>query len=900
VQTSRGRRAYAQYASFAIALACPIAHAQGPQPTRPPIAEALDGLSFRNVGPFRLSAWVTSIAVPTSPLHEHLYTLWVGTRSGGVWKTTNGGVTWDPVFDSTGVAAIGAVSVAPSASNVVWVGTGDQANARSSYSGRGVYKSTDAGRHWTAMGLEDSHHIARIVIHPTNPNVVYVAAMGHLFSTNEERGVFRTVDGGKTWKKVLYVNERTGAIDLVIDPVNPRRLYAAMFEKQRFPWRLIESGPGSGIFRTTNGGDTWQRVTGGLPTGPLGRIGLDISRKNPRILYALVENQNPPASGRGIIGNQVYRTDDGGTNWLRTSDTNVAGGKSPYAFNQIRVDPSNDRRIIVNSDNMTVSEDGGKTWDDRRAWPNGFFRRSFGDFRTMWFDPADSRRILLGSDGGLQVSFDGGHTSDFYPNMRIGEAYAVGVDMDDPYHVYAGFQDHDSWRGPVNSRWGSILIEDWVTVGPGDGMYNVVDPTDSRWAYNTRELNQLGRMDQKTGIRKDIRPPQPPGAARLRYNWIAPIALSPFDAKTLYAGAQLLFRSRDRGDTWEAISPDLTTNDSTKIGFPSTPYCTISTLAESPVTTGVIWVGTDDGKVQLTRDAGARWIDVTGALEAAGAPRDRWVSRVFPSPHDANVAFVSKNGFRNDDFTPYLYRTTDGGTTWTPISGDLPRSPINVVVQDRIDAHLLIVGNDLGVFVSLDDGAHWTRWHANLPTVPVHDLTIHPRENDLVLATYGRALWVGNMQPLRELSSETLAGPVHFFDIRPATRYDFGTQGMNFALGGDKFLRVPNEPEGITIHFWLLADTPLPLQVTVVDSAGAVSRQMSAPGRRGLNRLVIPFVVPGGRGRGGAGAASTGGGRGGPTNPSSGVAITPGRYTVTLDVAGQRLAKPAVVREYVR
>jgi photosystem II stability/assembly factor-like uncharacterized protein len=869
-----------------------------------PLARVFDGLPFRNIGPFRQSAWVTTIAVPDAPRHEHLYTIWVGTRSGGVWKTTNGGATWDTSFDSVGVAAIGAIAVAPSNGDIVWVGTGDQANARSSYSGRGVYRTVDGGKHWTSVGLEGSHHIARILIHPRNPDVVYVAAMGHLFSTNEDRGVFRTTDGGRTWKKVLYVNERTGAIDLVIDPLDPRRLYAAMYEKQRMPWRLIESGPGTGVYRTTNGGDTWTRLAGGLPTGNLGRIGLDVYRKDPRIVYALVENQNPGSEGRGIIGNQLFRTNDGGTTWRRMSDTNVAGGKAPYSFNQVRVDPSNDLRVIVNSDIMFVSEDGGKTWNDRRIWPNGFFRRSFGDFRTMWFDPADPKRLLMGSDGGLQVSYDGGQTSDYFPNLRIGEVYAVGVDMDDPYHVYAGLQDHDSWKGPVNGRWGTIMVDDWVTVGPGDGMYNVIDPTDSRWVYNTRELNQLGRMDQRTGIRKDIRPPQPPGLGRLRYNWIAPIALSPFDPKTLYAGAQVLFRSRDRGESWEVISPDLTTNDSTKIGFPSTPYCTISTLAESPVAAGMIWVGTDDGKVQLTRDAGRQWIDLTPALEAAGAPRDRWVSRVFPSPHDANVAFVAKNGFRNDDFTPYLYRTVDGGKTWASIAGDLPRAPINVVVQDRAKPGLLFVGNDLGVFVSVDDGARWTPWKANLPTVPVHDLTIHPRENDLILGTYGRTLWVGHMQPLRELTADLPARPVHLFDIRPAARYNFGTQGMNYALNGDKFIRVPNEPEGISVYYWLGGVDTTRVQVTVGDSAGATARRLSVTGRRGLNRVTIPFQPAGqGRGRGGAAGAAAGGGRGGGganATAAENAALATGRYTVTIDAGGERLTKPAIVRERIQ
>lgn len=877
--------------SVVIAMLCfapaAIGQVQAARADASPFDDVLRAMPFRNIGPFRPSAWITTIAVPDAPLSEHLHTIWAGSRSGGVWKTINSGITWDPVFDSAGVASIGAIAVAATDANTVWVGTGDPSNARSSYSGRGVYKTTDGGRTWSAMGLEDSHHISRIVIHPKNANVVYVAAMGHLFSTNEERGIFRTTDGGQSWKKVLYVDSKTGAIDLVIDPNDPKRLYAATFDKERFPWRLIESGTGSGIFATSNGGDSWKRLSDGLPSGPLGRIGLDVYRKNPKILYALVENQNAPANGRGIIGNEIYRSDDHGKKWRRMSDTNVAGGKSPYAFNQIRVDPNNENRIIVNSDNMTISEDGGRTWDDRRVWPNGFFRRSFGDFRTMWFDPTDSRRLILGSDGGVQVSFDGGRTSDYFLNLKIGEAYALGVDMDDPYHVYAGFQDHDSWKGPVNGRWGSVMVEDWVTVGPGDGMYNAIDPTDSRWVYNTRELNQLGRMDQQTGMRKDIRPPQPPNMSRLRYNWIAPIALSPFDAKTLYAGAQVLFRSRDRGDTWEMISPDLTTNDTTKIGFPSTPYCTISSLAESPLTAGMIWVGTDDGNVQLTRDAGKQWTNVTPALVAAGAPRDRWVSRVFPSPHDANTAFVTKNGFRNDDFTPYVYKTADGGVTWKSIAGDLPKSPINVVVQDRVNSRLLFVGNDLGVFVSFDEGGHWRRWQANMPTVPVHDLTVHPRENDLVLATYGRALWTGNMQPLRELNEETLAKKMHLFDIKPAVRYAFGTQGMNYALNGDKFLRVPNEPEGITINYWLTADS-VATQIVVTDSTGAAVRRLSTTGRKGLNRTVVPFTVGGGRGGGPPGGGNT-----------VGSLLGTGRYTVLLEAGGERVSRTAIVRDRI-
>ena len=865
--------------------------AAAPAPTQAPSLESVaNALTFRNVGPFRTAAWVTEVAVPDTPARDHLYTMYAATRSGGLWKTTNAGTTWTAISDSVGAAAVGAVAVAPSNSNIVWMGTGDQANARSSYSGKGVFKSIDAGKTWTLAGLPDSHHIARIVIHPKNPDIVYVAAMGHLFSRNEERGVFRTIDGGKTWRKVLYVNDGVGAIDLVINRKTPAMVYAAMYEKDRRPWQIIESGPGTGIYRTDNGGDTWGRLEGGLPSGKIGRIGLDIYQRNPLILYALLENQNAAAGAqgaevsatsplaRGIIGNELYRTDDGGRTWRRVSTVNVAGGKAPYSFNQIKINPFNDQVVVATSDSMYATRDGGKNWD------SDFFRGVFGDFRSIWWDAADAQRIMLGSDGGVNVSVDGGRTGDYFPNMGIGEAYAIGVDMDDPYHVYGGFQDHDSWKGPSNGPMGSIMLDNWVTVGPGDGMYNVVDPTDSRWVYNTRELNQMGRLDQRTGVRTNIAPTRPQGQPRLRYNWIAPIALSPHNPSIVYAGAQVLFRSVNRGDAWEEISPDLTTNDPDKIGR-NVPFCTITSIAESPLKPGTIWVGTDDGKVQLTQNHGGSWTDLTPALVTAGAKADRWVSRVFASPFDAGTAFVSKTGFRNDDFAPYLYKTTDFGKTWTTIAGNLPNYPINVVVQDRKNRELLIIGNDVGVFVSINGGGAWARLKANLPDVAVHDLTIHPRENDLVLGTYGRALWTGDITPLQELTAEVLDKPAHLFDIEPKARYGFSTQGANYPLFGDKYIEVPNEPDAVVINYYLKADvTPAP-RITITDAAARVVRQVDGTGRAGLNRVNVPFAG-GGRGRG-AGPAATGG-------------LTPGDYQVALAVGGQTLTKSARVRERIR
>jgi photosystem II stability/assembly factor-like uncharacterized protein len=848
----------------------------------------INAMAFRNIGPFRTAAWVTAVDVPETPLHDHLYTIYAASRSGGLWKTTNAGTTWTNVTDSIGAEAMGAVAVAPSNPNVVWIGEGDQANARSSISGKGVFKSTDAGATWQFMGLPDSHHIARIVIHPTNPEIVYVAAMGHLFSKNAERGVFKTGDGGKTWRKVLYVNDGVGAIDLVINRKAPATLYAAMYDKDRKPWQIVESGPESAVYKSEDGGEKWTRLGGGLPTGRIGRIGLDIYQKNPLVLYALLENQNARPGGparevsptsplaAGIIGNELYRTDDGGRTWRKVTDVNVAGGKAPYSFNQIKIDPQDDRTVLVTSDSMYVSRDGGRTWS------SDFMRGVFGDFRAMWWDPRDKDRIILGSDGGVNVSVDGGRTGDYSPNMGVGELYAVGVDMDDPYNVYGGMQDHDSWKGPSNGPTGRITLENWVTVGPGDGMYNVVDPTDSRWVYNTRELNSMGRMDQKTGMRTPIAPSRPAGQPRLRYNWIAPIALSPHNPKIVYAGAQVLFRSLNQGDTWEEISPDLTTNDPDRIGR-NVPFCTITSISESPVKAGIIWVGTDDGRVQMTANHGGTWTDLTPALSAAGAPADRWVSRVFASPFDPGTAFVAKNGFRNDDFAPYLYKTADGGKTWTSIAANLPVAPINVVVQDRKARNLLIVGNDSGVFVSVDGGGTWTQMKANLPAVAVHDLTIHPRENDLVLGTYGRAFWVGHISPLQELSAALLEEPAHLFEIEPRARYDFSEQGMNYHLFGDKYVEVPNEPEALAVNYYLKADAGAAARITVKDFSGAVVRTLDGPAKAGLNRALVPLGSGGGRGRGGA-------------------ALTPlavGDYTVTLDVGGQALTRPARVRERI-
>jgi hypothetical protein len=467
--------------------------------------------------------------------------------------------------------------------------------------------------------------------------------------------------------------------------------------------------------------------------------------------------------------------------------------------------------------------------------------------------------------------------------------------MDDPYNVYGGLQDHDSWKGPSNGPTGRISLENWVTVGPGDGMYNVVDPTDSRWVYNTREQGQMGRMDQRSGLRTSIAPTRPPGQPRLRFNWIAPIALSPHNPRILYAGAQVLFRSLDRGDHWEEISPDLTTNDATRTGL-NVPYCTITTISESPLAAGLIWVGTDDGKVWVTRNHGGQWTEVTPAVAAAGGPTDRWVSRVFASTFEPGTAFVAKNGFRNDDFTPYLYKTTDYGQTFAPITANLPPGAVNVIVQDRKNRNLLVVGTDIGVFVSIDGGSSWARLKANLPTVAVSDLLIHPRENDLVVGTYGRGFWVGDVSVLQDLSPDTLATNVHLFDIEPRAHYGFGNQGMNYRLFGDKYIDTPNEPDAVMINYWVKEAASSAARLTVTDIAGKVVAQLTGPTVAGLNRVPWNMTATG------LGGAPTGrGGRGGfAGRGAAGATIVPsGDYLVTLEIGAEKQSKVARVRERI-
>jgi len=804
--------------------------------------------TFRNLGPFRTGAWVTDFAVPDAPERDHQRVFYVATRNGGVWKTVNNGTTFEPVFDGVGPLTIGAVAVAPDDADRVWVGTGDPDLARYAYAGDGVYKSTDGGETWSHMGLEETHHVRKIVVDPRDPDVVFVAAMGHLHGSNPERGVFRTRDGGLHWEKVLHVDDRTGVIDLVMVPGQPDVLYAASYEKERYPWTYVVGGEGSGIWKSTDGGSSWNRLRGGLPEGFIGRIGIDVFRGAPDIVYAVVENANPrpgdaPGSMRVRGGwGEVYRSDDAGATWRQTHPDSInVGGKAPYSFNILRVDPKDPDRLYVTSDALLVSEDGGATWSGGwgpRASPR--FRRMFGDVRNVWIDPADPQRIFVGSDGGVNVTYDGGRTVDFLPNLPVGEIYSVAVDMEDPYHLYVGLQDHESWKGPVNGFSGLVSgIDDWVSVGTGDGMYQAVDPDDSRWAYNTLQFGGHVRVDQELATLTRIQPPdRPEGEPPYRYTWTTPIVLSPHDPAVLYTGAQVVLRSPDRGDTWEEISPDLTTDDPEKInGHGNIQYCTITTVEESPLVAGVIWAGTDDGRVQVTRNGGAVWTDRTAALQAGGAPEGYWVTRVVPSPHDAATAFVTVTGFHRDDFRPFVFRTDDYGESWRSLAADLPGASANVLVQDRKNADLLFLGTDHGLFVSVDGGASWTPFQGDMPVVPVRDLVVHPRENDLVVGTHGRGAFVTDITPLQELTPEILSSDLHLFAPEPkGLRVESGWG--NFRLFGWRHVTTPNEPNGVLLDVYQGRPGTDTLSLVIRDGSDAVVRTLKEPGGVGLHRVL--------------------------------------------------------------
>jgi photosystem II stability/assembly factor-like uncharacterized protein len=710
-------------------------------------------VTWRAVGPRMQGGRIETIAVhPNRPS-----TIYTGAGAGNLWKSDNNGITWTPIFEKESTFAIGSVAVAPSDPNIVWVGTGEVLMARSSYAGTGVFKSVDGGGSWSHMGLDDTHHIAKVLIHPTDPNRVWVVAIGHLYSENEERGIFRTLDGGLTWQRTLFVDTRTGAIDLVADPADPNVLYAAMWERSRQAWGHTTHGPGSGIHKSTDGGTTWVPLRNGLPTGAsVGRIGLAVAPSAPNVVYALVDNYAdapaPPARGRGAaaapsrIGGEVYRSDDRGGSWRKVNQEPVAAG---YDFCLIQVAPDNPDIVYLPNNRFMVSEDAGRTYRQIEGTlvhllPHGS-KVLHLDQHALWINPDNGDHMLLGNDGGLHQSYDRGRSWLHLNNIPIGEFYSVTVDMDTPYNIYGGTQDNAALFGSSaqtiaddeGDRWTHIYLDRW---GGGDSYFTYRDPTDPDVFYYEHQMGDLRRKQLSTGDTRSIRPRPAPGAPPMRTNWMTPFFISPHDPRTVYYGAERLYRSTDRGDSWTVVSPDLTSAPAIQ---DNVPWGTLTSVSESSRRAGLIYTGADDGFVHVTRDAGRTWTRIDAGLPG------RWVSKVLASQHDDGTVYVTSTGYRHDEFAAYVHVSRDYGATWTPLAGGLPAEPVNVIGEDPSDARILYVGTDTGVYVSIDRGVTWHALCADLPTTPVYDLVVHPRDPELVIGTHGRSIFVADIRPVR-------------------------------------------------------------------------------------------------------------------------------------------------------
>ena len=826
-------------------------------------SDKLKNLEFREIGPATMGGRIDDFAV----VENNPNIVFVGVASGGVWKTTNNGTTWEPVFDKEGVSTIGDIAIAPSDPAVVWVGTGEPNNRQSSSWGDGAYKSLDGGKTWKRMGLEATRHIGRIVIHPKNPDVVYVAALGHLWGPNPERGVYKTADGGKTWTQVLKINDNTGVSDIAMDPESPDTLYAAAYERRRTPFGFNGGGADGGIYKTVDGGATWKKLTKGLPYengGEVGRIGLDIYRKDSNIVYAIVQHEK----------GGTYRSEDKGETWKKMGDTNPR----PSYYSQIRVDPNNDLRIWELGAAMFYSEDGGKTFSTQRV------QKIHGDFHAMWIDPADSNHVITGSDGGIHWSYDNGRTWDFINTIAIGQFYEIGLDNEKPYHICGGLQDNGSWCGPIQTLTrDGISNEDWQVIHGGDGFYAEIDPLEPWIVYTESQDGFIDRRDLRTEQQRSIRPVAKAGEPHYRFEWNSPVAVSVHDHNTIYYGGNFLFRSTDRGDSWTRLGAELTTGvDRNRLQiFGKTPdkntlsrhdgvqeYPTITTLSESPLTPNVLWAGTDDGNLQVTRDGGKTWKNVAGKVP--GVAKGTYVSRVVASKYAEGTAFATFDGHRSDDYGIYIFLTTDYGESWKVIRNGIPDSAgsVHVVREHPRNQNLLFAGTEFGLWVSWDRGANWTALKNNFPTVPVDDIEIQARENDLVLATHGRSIWVfDDLTPIEEMDASVAASDVTFFTPRAATTWHLRNRRWSV---GQKMFMAKNPPYGAILNYYLKAAVPPEpvkaekdkddkdkkekaapeektktdadgkkegkVKITVENKDGKVIREFDGPGAAGVNR----------------------------------------------------------------
>jgi photosystem II stability/assembly factor-like uncharacterized protein len=986
----------------------------------------LAAFRFRSIGPASMGGRIDDIAVAESDPNI----IYIGYAVGGVFKSENNGTTFEPVFDEYSTASIGDIAIHPTNPDIVYIGTGEANNRQTSSFGDGIYKTTDGGRTFQHIGLKDSQTIARIVIDPRNPETLYVAVLGHLFGPNAERGVYKSTDGGRSWSNVKFIDEDTGFTDIALDPSNTSIIYAASYQRRRMGCCFNGGGPGSGLWKSTDAGKSWTKLTNGLPSGTYGRIALDVSRSNPNVVYvqietgnvgqplttgandlgaatettpggaaavpgapaataqsgavaapaaagaqpgtqpgaataaqpggatpaaggsargggggrggaynwcnnagpdrgfgrgARAEQQTPPAPDSGRSG--LFRSDNKGGSWTVVSNCNAR----PMYFSQVRVDPSNDKTVYVAGLPIYKSLDGGRTFASLDE-AGGNNSPGHVDQHALWIDPRNPKHLLIGNDGGFNVSWDQGRTWDFVNTMATATAYWVSADMRRPYYVYVGLQDNGSWGGPSATRSANgILNSDWFGIGGGDGFQTAVDPTDYNIVYTESQDGNTNRYDLRNGRTQSIRPrasalgrggrggggrggPEAPGipsmdaggnvlngtsADQYRFNWNTPFQLSPHNPSIVWLGGNRLFKSYNRGDTWMA-SGDLTRQiDRNTISIMGVPgnrtmlskndgvvaYSTIISLDESPVMPGMVWAGTDDGNVQVSRDGGTTFTEVGKTLPGLPPNHLYWISRIDASHFDPATAYVSVDGHRSDDLKPYLFVTRDYGQTWQNIAGNLPASGfIQVVREDPKNRNLLFVGTEFGLYASLDAGLSWTTFMNNLPTARVDDILVHPRDSDVIVATHARGVWIADdISPLQQITDDALSQDAVLFDLRPAVAWLTDRQ-RGQQTGGQKSFAGENPPRGTAINYYLKSAASGDVRITITDGSGRTVRTLDGTRNAGINR--VQWNLATGEGRGGG----FGGGRGG-------AGAQPGTYTVTLDVAGKKLTKPLTVLE---
>jgi len=854
-------------------------------------ASPYTGLKWRSVGPVVQGGRLVDLeVVPGQP-----YTFYAAYASGGLWKTTNNGHTFEPLFDHQPTMIMGDIAIDPNNPETVWVGTGENNSSRSSYGGMGIYRSDDGGQNWRYMGLGDTDRIGRILIDPNDSDLIYVAALGKLYTPGGQRGIFRSTDGGKSWQQILKGGDWTGVIDLVFKPDDPKTLYASSWDRKRRPWDFTEGGSGSAIYKSSDGGDTWSHLEGGLPHGDfVGRIGLAVSASSPETLYASIDNQqqlpedqwnmgdrpinakrlrsmskeeflaqdkneierfirgsdldvnidadkltewvksdqvsiqdiidelgdaNANLFNTDIVGLQVWRSDDAGASWHITHDgpLDQVVYSYGYYFGEIRVSPKDVDQVYVLGVPVVKSDDGGKTWSSVQG------RDVHGDHQSMWINPQHPEHLLIGNDGGADVSYDGGQTWVKLDAQPLGQFYTVNVDMAEPYNVYGGLQDNGTIRCSSNNRWETGA--NCTRINGGDGMYVTVDPRDNKTTYTGSQFGYYARLNAGGG-RDEVRPRNAFGDPALRYNWNTPVILSPHNADVVYFGTNRLYRSMDQGETWTAISEDLSRSKNRG----DVPYGTLTTVSESSLQFGLIWAGSDDGQLWVTESGGVSWQDVAGKL-----PKDRWVSRVEASSHERNRAYVTLNGYRDDDIRAYVYRTDDLGKHFKDISKGLPAEAVNVIREDPLMEDILYVGTDRGVYVSTDRGDSWSALQGGLPNVPVHDLVVHPRERELVAGTHGRSIWIVDVLPLQDLveAGSDIALKVFYVDEVKASR---GWRGER-----SRWFFRPDEAPKSTVKYW--SSSAGAASIEIIDSNDAVVRRLSGDAVHGMNSFEWDLLV---------------------------------------------------------